>query len=65
MVEVLEGVPSPAELGVLLERPVEVWIPAVLATLTLQGHQLGVHGPQDVDHALVHISLRVGVRLLP
>ncbi len=64
MVEVLEGMPPPAELGVFLERPVKVRIPAVLACLSLQGHQLGVHGSQDIDRALVHIPLRVGVRLL-
>ena len=65
MVEVLEGMPPPAELGVFLERPVKVWIPAVLACLTLQGHQLRVHGPQDIDRALVYVPLRVSVRFLP
>ncbi len=65
VVEVLEGVPPPAELGVFLERPVKVRIPAVLACLALQGHQLSVHGPQDVGRALVHVPLRVGVCFLP
>jgi hypothetical protein len=39
-------------------------VPLVLSRLALQGHQLSVHGPQDVDRALVHVPLRVGVRLL-
>ncbi len=64
MVEVLKGVPPPAELRVLLERPVEVRVPAILARLTLQSHHLGMHGPQDVNRALVHVPLRVSVRLL-
>ncbi len=64
MVEILEGVPTSAELGVLLECPVEIRVPTVLARLTLQGHQLGVHGPQDIDRALVHVPLRVSVCLL-
>ena len=64
MVEVLEGVPPPTELRVVFKRPVKVRVPPVLARLTLQSHQLGVHGPQDVDRALVHVPLRVSVRLL-
>jgi hypothetical protein len=38
-------VPPPAELRIFLERPVEEWLPAVLACLTMQGHKLGVHRP--------------------
>ncbi len=64
MVEVLEGVPPSAELWVLFERPVEVRVTAILARLTLQSHQLSVHRPQDVDCALIHVPLRVRVRLL-
>jgi hypothetical protein len=48
VVQVLEGVPPPAELGVLLEHPVKVGVSAVLARLTLHCHELGMHGPQDV-----------------
>ncbi len=64
MVEVLEGVPPSTELWVLFERPVKVRVTAVLARLTLQSHQLGMHRPQDVNRALVHVPLRVSVRLL-
>jgi hypothetical protein len=53
VVQILKGVPPPVEFGVLLKRPIEVWVPAILACLTLQGHELGMHGPQDVDRALV------------
>ncbi len=64
MVEVLEGVPPSTELWVLFERPVKVRVAAVLARLTLQSHQLGVHRSQDIDRALIHVPLRVRVRLL-
>ncbi len=57
MVGVLEGVPPSTELGVVFQRPVKVWVPAVLAGLPLHRHQLGMHGPQDVDRALVHVPL--------
>jgi hypothetical protein len=63
VIEVLECVPSPAELKILLEGPIEVGVATVLACLTLHGHEFGVHGPQDVDRALVHIPLRVHVSL--
>ncbi len=65
MVEVLEGVPPSTELRVLFKRPVEIRLSAVFAGLPLHRHQLGVHGPQDIDCALIHVPLRVRVRLLP
>ncbi len=64
VVEVLEGVPPSTELRVLFERPVKVRVSAVLAGLTLQSHQLGMHGLQDIDCTLIHVPLRVRVRLL-
>jgi hypothetical protein len=42
VVEVLEGVPPPTELRVLFERPVKIRVSAVLASLPLHRHQLGV-----------------------
>ncbi len=65
MIQILEGVPPPAELGVLLERPIEVGVSAVLACLTLHGHELSMHGPQDVNRALIYVPLRVRIPLLP
>ena len=64
MLEVLEGVPPFTELRVLFKRPVKIRVSAVFAGLPLHRHQLGVHGPQDIDRALIHIPLRVGVRFL-
>ncbi len=45
MVQVLKGVPPPAELGVLLERPIEVWVSAILACLTLSPSRMTSAGP--------------------
>jgi hypothetical protein len=64
VVEVLEGVPPSTELRLLFERPVKIRVSAVLTSLPLHRHQLGMHGPQDIDCARIHVPLRVRVRLL-